>query len=75
MEEKRFGRLVFLPGKSNGRYPFCNSLYIDDEIKAVIDTACDESVLKRIYGFQITLQSEGLTTKSLQKILLDMKKI
>jgi hydroxyacylglutathione hydrolase len=46
MGEERFGRLVFVPGKNKGRYPFCNSLYIDDERKAVIDTACDESILR-----------------------------
>ena len=48
MEEMRFGRLVFIPGDNNGRYPFCNSLYIDDERKAVIDTACNESTLRNL---------------------------
>ena len=46
MGEERFGHLVFVPGKNKGRYPFSNSLYIDDERKAVIDTACDESILR-----------------------------
>lgn len=45
MEETRFGRVVFIPGLKGARYPFCNSLYIDDEKKAIIDPASDESRL------------------------------
>ena len=36
MEEIRFGNIVFIPGMKGGRYPFCNSLYIDDEKKVIL---------------------------------------
>lgn len=48
MEEKRFGRIVFIPGPATGRYPYCNSLYIDDEKKAVIDAGSDEGFLRNL---------------------------
>ena len=50
MEETRFGNLVFVPGMGCGRYPFCNSLYIDDERKAIIDPASDETFLRKLAG-------------------------
>ena len=31
-------KLFFIPGENDGRYPFSNSLFIDDEIKVLIDT-------------------------------------
>ncbi len=46
MEEMRFGRLVFIPGLNDGKYPFCNSLYIDDKKKVMIDPASDEAYLR-----------------------------
>lgn len=48
MSEIRFGNLIFIPGPNKARYPFCNSLYIDDERKAIIDPASDETVLKKL---------------------------
>ncbi|MGC9975863.1 MAG: MBL fold metallo-hydrolase [Syntrophales bacterium] len=48
MEEIRFGNLVFIPGMDRGKYPFCNSLYIDDKKKAIIDPASDESFLRKL---------------------------
>jgi glyoxylase-like metal-dependent hydrolase (beta-lactamase superfamily II) len=48
MEETRFGNLVFIPGMGCGKYPFCNSLYIDDKKKAIIDPASDESFLRKL---------------------------
>lgn len=50
MEETRFGNIVFVPGSGGGRYPFCNSLYIDDERRAIIDPASDEIFLRRLAG-------------------------
>ncbi|MGZ3592496.1 MAG: MBL fold metallo-hydrolase [Syntrophales bacterium] len=50
MKETRFGNLVFIPGMGGGRYPFCNSLYIDDEKKAIIDPASNESFLQKLAG-------------------------
>ncbi|MFB3924998.1 MAG: MBL fold metallo-hydrolase [Syntrophales bacterium] len=46
MKETRFGRLVFIPGERGGRYPFCNSLFIDDDCKTIIDPASDEAALR-----------------------------
>jgi glyoxylase-like metal-dependent hydrolase (beta-lactamase superfamily II) len=51
MEQRRFGHLVFMPGNNSGKYPFCNSLFIDDEIKGVVDPACDESRLAALPRF------------------------
>ena len=42
MEQQRFGNLVFIPGNNGGKYPFCNSLFVDDEIKGIVDPASDE---------------------------------
>lgn len=35
--EKVFGKIRVIPGESRGRFPFCNSLLIDDELKVLID--------------------------------------
>ncbi len=45
METQRFGKLVFIPGNNSGKYPFCNSLYVDDDIKGIVDPASDEAAL------------------------------
>ena len=47
MNEKKFGRLTFIQGLNGGRYPFCNSLCIDDREKVVIDPGSDEKLLKK----------------------------
>lgn len=44
----KFGRVVFLPGPNRGKYPHCHSLFIDDELPAVVDPASDEAVLQRL---------------------------
>ena len=46
MDIRRFGNIVFIPGADGARYPHCNSLFIDDEVKAVIDPGCDEAYLR-----------------------------
>jgi len=48
LQEIRFGKIVFIPGPGGGRYPFCNSLYIDDEVRAVIDPGSDEGQLRML---------------------------
>ena len=48
MESVRFGRVVFMPGPNRGKYPHCHSLFIDDEVQAVVDPASDEAALKRL---------------------------
>lgn len=45
METQRFGKLVFMPGNNAGKYPFCNSIFIDDDIKGIVDPASDEKQL------------------------------
>ncbi|MBW2545142.1 MAG: MBL fold metallo-hydrolase [Deltaproteobacteria bacterium] len=47
MNGKKFGRLTFIQGRNGGRYPFCNSLFIDDREKVVIDPSSDEKLLKK----------------------------
>jgi hydroxyacylglutathione hydrolase len=46
LKDMRFGKLIFIPGPGRGRYPFCNSIYIDDSKKGVIDPGSDEDRLK-----------------------------
>jgi len=46
MDIRRFGNIVFIPGSGGARYPHCNSLFIDDEVKAVIDPGSDEACLR-----------------------------
>ncbi len=48
MKKQTFGRMTFIPGTNNGKYPFCNSLVINDDITAVIDPASDESLLRAL---------------------------
>ncbi|MFW6237466.1 MAG: MBL fold metallo-hydrolase [Desulfosudaceae bacterium] len=48
MAQQRFGRLIFIPGRNQGKYPFCNSLFVDDEIRAVIDPASDEAAMAEL---------------------------
>lgn len=48
--KKRFGSIIFVPGPANGRYPFCNSLYIDDSKKVLIDAGSDEHFLRSLEG-------------------------
>lgn len=46
MEPRKFGRINVIPGRKESRYPFCTSLFIDDDRKAVIDPGSDEELLK-----------------------------
>lgn len=60
MNEKKFGRLTFIQGLNGGRYPFCNSLCIDDREKVVIDPGSDERLLKKFdmeMGIDIIINS------------------
>jgi hydroxyacylglutathione hydrolase len=47
MEERSFGPVRFLPGENRGRYPFCNSLYIEGA-GVLIDPASDRERLVRL---------------------------
>jgi glyoxylase-like metal-dependent hydrolase (beta-lactamase superfamily II) len=46
MDIRRFGSIIFIPGSAGARYPHCNSLFIDDEVRAVIDPGSDEACLR-----------------------------
>jgi hydroxyacylglutathione hydrolase len=47
MEERSFGPIRFIPGDNRGRYPFCNSLYIEGA-GVLIDPASDRERLIRL---------------------------
>ncbi len=47
MQEQNFGPVRFIPGQSQGRYPFCNSIYIEGA-KILIDPASDRERLVRL---------------------------
>ena len=49
MEERRFGPVWFIPGERNGKYPFCHSLYMEDEGGGIlIDPSSDRERLCRL---------------------------
>ncbi len=49
MEERRFGPVRFIPGERNGKYPYCHSLYIEDEGGGIlIDPSSDRERLARL---------------------------
>lgn len=48
MKIRKWGCLTFIPGQNKSRYPHCNSLFIDDEIKAIIDPGSDRAFLKNL---------------------------
>lgn len=49
MEERRFGPVRFIPGERKGRYPYCHSLYIEDEGGGIlIDPSSDRELLSRL---------------------------
>lgn len=41
------GLIKVMPGGDKGRYPHCNTLFIDDEQKVIVDPACSYNRLKR----------------------------
>lgn len=44
----RIGNIVFIPGNNRGRYPYCNSLLIDDEVRVLIDPASNPDRLRAL---------------------------
>jgi glyoxylase-like metal-dependent hydrolase (beta-lactamase superfamily II) len=46
--EKTFGALTFIPGDNAGNYPHCHSLYIDADVKLLIDPASNREKLAQI---------------------------
>jgi len=48
MTIQRFGKIVFIPGINKGKFPSCNSLYIDDEVRAIVDPASEKQHLENL---------------------------
>lgn len=46
-QSKQFGPVEFINGKNNGRYPYCNSIYIPDA-GVIIDPSSDRNRLEEI---------------------------
>ena len=42
--------IYLVPGKNNGRFPFCHCLYIKDDVCALIDSAAGTDFLKPVLG-------------------------
>ena len=47
MEERHFGPVWFIPGKNNGKYPYCHSVYIEGA-GILIDPASDRRRLEEL---------------------------
>ncbi|MGE5380913.1 MAG: MBL fold metallo-hydrolase [Methylocystaceae bacterium] len=43
-----FGLIKVIPGNNGGRFPFCNTLLIDDNVKAVVDPGAGLEILQEI---------------------------
>ncbi len=49
VEERRFGPIRFIPGERNGKYPYCHSVYIEDEGGGIlIDPSSDRERLSQL---------------------------
>jgi hydroxyacylglutathione hydrolase len=51
MEEQTFGPILFIPGDNQGRYPYCNSLYVEGA-GVLIDPASNRERLIRLRAEQ-----------------------
>ena len=40
--EHKFGPIVFIPGDNSGNYPNCNSLYVEGDVRILIDPASQQ---------------------------------
>lgn len=45
---EKFGRINFIPGPRAGRYPYCNSIFVEAGIRAVMDPGSDEEELRKL---------------------------
>jgi len=48
MFQEVYDKVWFIPGNNEGRYPFSNSLFINDEKKLLIDTGVSRAVIKKL---------------------------
>ncbi|MEW6138049.1 MAG: MBL fold metallo-hydrolase [Thermodesulfobacteriota bacterium] len=46
--DRRLGPLVFVPGQNSGQYPYCHSLYVEGDVKVLIDPASDRDKLAEL---------------------------
>jgi hydroxyacylglutathione hydrolase len=46
--EMRLGTILFIHGRSAGRYPCCNSLFVEGDSNVLIDPGSDRDVLRRL---------------------------
>ena len=57
MKQEISSGIFLIPGRNRGSYPFCNSIYIEDETRAVIDPASDRKELQRLSNVQLAILS------------------
>jgi hydroxyacylglutathione hydrolase len=48
MELMEFGKIKVIQGQNNGRFPFCNSLLINDGVKVIIDPGAGLDLMQQI---------------------------
>jgi len=48
MESINFGKIKWIQGQNKGRFPFCNSLLIQDSVKVVIDPGAGLELMKQV---------------------------
>ena len=41
-------RIYYIEGENGGRYPYCHSLFIEDDTSAVIDPACGADLMRQL---------------------------
>ncbi len=46
--ERKFGPVSFIPGSNSGKYPYCNSLYIEADLRVVMDPGSDRKRLQEL---------------------------
>jgi len=44
----RFGKIKIIPGEREGRFPFCNTLLIDDRVKVIVDPGAGRDRLAEV---------------------------
>jgi len=57
---RKFNKVIFVPAGNGGKYPHCHSLFVDDDVKVLIDPASDQKrleALKREKGVDVIINS------------------
>jgi hydroxyacylglutathione hydrolase len=50
-------KIFFMPGRNNGAFPFCNSIYIEDETRAIIDPASNKKDIAELKNVSLAVLS------------------